>query len=36
MKDIDIKWKKITLGLLKEKKYAEDGDYTIDEIQKLL
>lgn len=30
----DIKWKKITLGLPKEKKYAEDRAPTIDEIQK--
>src|SRR6476469_3243929 len=36
MNDIEIKWKKITLGLPKEKKYAEDRAPTIDEIQKLL
>ena len=36
MNDIEIKWKKITLGLPKEKKYAEDRAPTIEEIQKLL
>jgi integrase len=36
MNDIDVKWKKITLGLPKEKKYAEDRAPTIEEIQKLL
>jgi hypothetical protein len=36
MNDTEIKWKKITLGLPKEKKYAEDRAPTIDEIQKLL
>jgi integrase len=36
MNDIDVKWKKITLGLPKEKKYADDRAPTIEEIQKLL
>ena len=36
MNDIDVKWKKITLGLPKEKKYAEDRAPTVQEIQKLL
>src|SRR5690242_18694326 len=36
MNNIEIKWKKITLGLPKEKKYAEDRAPTIEEIQKLL
>ena len=36
MNDIDIKWKKITLGLPKEKKYADDRAPTVEEIQKLL
>jgi integrase len=36
MNDIDVKWKKITLGLPKEKKYAEDRAPTIEEIEKLL
>jgi len=36
MNDINVKWKKITLGLPKEKKYAEDRAPTISEIQALL
>ena len=36
MNDIEVKWKKITLGLPKEKKYAEDRAPTIEEIQKIL
>ena len=36
MNDVEIKWKKITLGLPKEKKYAEDRAPTIEESQKLL
>ncbi len=34
--DISIKWKKITVGLPKERKYAEDRAPTIEEIQKLI
>jgi len=36
MNDIHVKWKKITTGLPKERKYAEDRAPTIDEIQKLI
>jgi hypothetical protein len=36
MNDIEVKWKKITLGLPKEKKYAEDRAPTIEEIHKLM
>lgn len=34
--DIDIKWKKITIGLPKERKYAEDRAPTIEEIRHLV
>jgi integrase len=34
--DIPVKWEKITMGLPKERKYAEDRAPTIDEIQKLI
>ena len=36
MNDIHVKWKKITTGLPKERKFAEDRAPTIDEIQKLI
>jgi integrase len=35
MNDIVIKWRKITGGLPKERKYAEDRAPTLEEIQKL-
>ncbi len=34
--DININWQKITMGLPKERKYAEDRAPTIKEIQKLV
>lgn len=34
--DIQVKWKKITIGLPKERKYAEDRAPTIEEIQSLV
>jgi hypothetical protein len=34
--DIDIKWKKLTIGLPKERKYAEDRAPTIEEIKHLV
>ncbi len=34
--DIQVKWKKITAGLPKERKYAEDRAPTIEEIKSLL
>lgn len=34
--DISVKWKKITIGLPKERKYADDRAPTIEEIQKLV
>lgn len=34
--DIQINWQKITLGLPKERKYADDRAPRIDEIQKLI
>jgi integrase len=36
MNDIDIKLKNLTIGLPKERKYAEDRAPTIEEIQKLI
>ncbi|MER5191079.1 MAG: hypothetical protein ABJB76_05170 [Candidatus Nitrosocosmicus sp.] len=36
MNDIHVKWKKITVGLPKERRYAEDRAPTIEEIQKLI
>ena len=36
MNDIQVKWNKITAGLPKERKYAEDRAPTIEEIQKLI
>jgi integrase len=36
MNDIHVKWKKITIGLPKERKYADDRAPTIEEIQKLI
>jgi len=36
MNDIHVKWKKITIGLPKERRYAEDRAPTIEEIQKLI
>ena len=36
MADIPISWKKITRGLPKGKKYADDRIPTIEEIQKLV
>jgi integrase len=36
MNDINVKWKKITTGLPKERKYAEDRAPLIEEIQKLI
>jgi integrase len=36
MNDIHVMWKKITTGLPKEKRYAEDRAPTIEEIQKLI
>jgi len=36
MNDIQVKWKKVTAGLPKERKYAEDRAPTIEEIQKLI
>ena len=35
MTDIDIKWKKITRGLPKTRRYADDRAPTIEEIQKI-
>lgn len=34
--DIQVKWKKITIGLPKERKYAEDRSPTIEEVQSLV
>jgi integrase len=34
--DIQVKWKKVTIGLPKERKYAEDRAPTIEEIQSLV
>jgi integrase len=34
--DITVSWKKVTMGLPKERKYAEDRAPTIEEIQKLV
>lgn len=36
LNDITIKWRKITGGLPKERKYAEDRAPTLEEIQKLV
>ena len=36
MSDIPIAWKKITRGIPKERKYADDRVPTIDELQKLV
>ena len=36
MADIPIAWKKITRGLPKERKYADDRVPTIEELQKLV
>ncbi len=36
MNDVNVKWKKITVGLPKERRYAEDGASIIDEIQKIM
>ena len=35
MSDIDISWKKITRGLPKTKRYADDRAPTLEEIQKI-
>ena len=36
MNDVNVKWKKITTGLPKERKYAEDRAPLIEEVQKLI
>ncbi len=36
MNDVSINWRKITVGLPKERKYAEDRSPTLEEIQKLV
>jgi hypothetical protein len=35
MTDIDLKWKKITRGLPRTRRYADDRAPTLDEIQKI-
>jgi integrase len=36
MNDIHVNWKKVTTGLPRERRYAEDRSPTIEEIQKLI
>jgi hypothetical protein len=36
MADISITWKKITRGLPKERKYADDRIPTLEELQRLV
>jgi hypothetical protein len=36
MSDIPVTWKKITRGLPRERKYADDRVPTLEELQKLV
>jgi hypothetical protein len=36
MNDIHVNWKKVTTGLPREKRYAEDRAPTIEEIRRLI
>lgn len=35
MNDIHVNWKKVTIGLPRERRYADDRAPTIDEIRRL-